>query len=132
MNIVGSRCTADTFIAVKNQTTSLTLLLNYQTPGSSSYVTFNIPVDNTSVNKMPTTNNDNTNNLIKQQYESDLASLLEQIQNVKNNKNIQTLQKQSDGSYQFVYTFDQSKVDSLQKLYDSKMSNYKVWLSTIH
>ena len=42
LNIIGSRCTADTFIAVKNQTTSLTLLLDYFTTEGSSYKTFDI------------------------------------------------------------------------------------------
>lgn len=138
--IIGSRCTADTFIAVKNKTTSLTLILNYQIPNGSTYETFNIPVDNATtppIIQTPTitptipTNNDNTNNLITQQYQDDLASLIQQIQNVKDNKNIQILEKQTDGMFQFVYTFDQSKVDSLQKLYDAKLSNYNIWLSTI-
>ncbi|MBU3179081.1 Ig-like domain-containing protein [Clostridium estertheticum] len=45
LNIVGSRCTAETFIAVKNKTTSLTLTLDYSTPDGSSYVTFNMPTN---------------------------------------------------------------------------------------
>ena len=44
LNIIGSRCTADTFIAVKNKTTSLTLLLDYYTSEGSPYMTFNIPI----------------------------------------------------------------------------------------
>lgn len=45
LNIIGSRCTADTFIAVKNKTTSLTLVLDYYSTEGSSYKTFNIPVN---------------------------------------------------------------------------------------
>lgn len=43
LKIIGSRCTADTFIGVNNKTTSLTLTLDYNTSNSSSYITFKVP-----------------------------------------------------------------------------------------
>jgi hypothetical protein len=61
------------------------------------------------------------------QFEQDLAYIQTQIVNTKNNKNVQVLQQQEDGTWDYVYTYDQSAVDALQRQYDSKLSEYNIW-----
>jgi hypothetical protein len=50
------------------------------------------------------------------------------LERIKNQKTIKSYEKQSDGSFQFVYTYDKTKVASQEKLikdYETQIASYK-------
>jgi hypothetical protein len=84
---------------------------------------------NTNTNVTPqipsSTSNSNINEYLdikKAQYEKELADLQQQIENVKNEKNVKIL-----NGTEWIWTYDQNKVDKLQKQYDAKLSNFNAW-----
>ena len=72
------------------------------------------PVDNT------------TNNLIKQRYENELASLLQDLATAQSELTVRVYRNDK-----WNWEADQGAIRSAQKLYDSEMLDYKIWLSTI-
>lgn len=83
-----------------------------------------ITKDTTKVVQTPV--NNTTNNLIKQRYENELASLLQDLTTAQNNKSARIYE---NGGWQ--WEADPNIVRTAQQSYDSKMSDYKIWLSTI-
>lgn len=85
-------------------------------------------IDNIIVTPTQSNTPSTTNNYLEQrkaQVLSELNELKTKLENVKNNKNVQVLKKQVDGSYQYEYQADQDAVDRAQRLYDSKYQLYQ-------
>jgi TP901 family phage tail tape measure protein len=59
--------------------------------------------------------------------QNNLTKLQTELENIKNNKNVQTLKKQSNGSYQFEYTYDVDSYDSKYKELQDATTEYNDW-----
>lgn len=69
---------------------------------------------------------DDTNALLKQQYENELANIEQQIQTLRDEK---TVRIYADGKW--TWQSDQIAINLMQKQYDQEMLDYKIWLSKI-
>ena len=77
-----------------------------------------------------------TNKLVEEQEErerrvNELIELQIRLRNVLKEKNVQVLQKQADGSYQFAYVADQEKIDDINKEIQQKQEDMAKWESDL-
>jgi TP901 family phage tail tape measure protein len=61
--------------------------------------------------------------------QANLTKLQTELENIKKNKNVQTLKKQSDGSYQFEYTYDKDNYDSKNEEIKTATKELNEWES---
>jgi hypothetical protein len=57
----------------------------------------------------------------------EITKLQDQLDKIRNDRNVQILKQQSDGSWQFEYTYDQQKYDDKQRELTEKQNDYRKW-----
>lgn len=70
-------------------------------------------------------------NLDRAEKKLEIDKLSLELQNTLLNKNVQVLKKQADGSYQFEYIADQSKIDDLNEQLAQKRTDLAKWESDV-
>jgi hypothetical protein len=90
---------------------------------------------NTSSNSNTSTTNNSSNSeltqSIRNQYLTKLAELKQTIENVKNNKNVKVLKKQTDGTYQWEYTYNETNLNIAKDAYDTYNMSYLKWEASL-
>lgn len=108
-------------------------IVKYNGNSTNCTYTLNVTATNGNTNNKNNGNNNNSNNnnlrhnnneKLKQKYLDDLRRLKEKIENAKNQKNVQTVIKDKEGKWKWVYTYDQKVVDELQGEYDAEKGLY--------
>jgi hypothetical protein len=63
----------------------------------------------------------------RQQRQVELTKLQTELENIRNNRNIQILQKDASGKWQFAYVADPERIDDLTQQIKDKTENFAQW-----